>query len=252
MSQSNRITSFRLPLNFDRRADCTLLVRRTDRVDLPYRIWLEWANQREISRPLRAAVEPIDWRDEDVTYLIEKAVDWTGEPGALIAAGLEVGMFEVVSREGGLGLALVLRDFWDYNAELSPSYVPTANKGGATKSVRRIQREAEEAAGKALRLQPDLILPAGESHAEREASIALVLRCDRACGRGARRQFDDELLADALAVHRGSPPEVIEQVLVWVMGQRERPDIVTDTAAILRRWAWYREQAGAMTGDRHP
>lgn len=243
---SRTLSSFRLPLNFDRRADVTLLIRRTDRVELPFLIWLEWANERRDWRPLSLAGKwamkdeaPVpDWLREDLTYVIESFCRWSGDPGALMRAAVESGMFRLTERGGRWGIELA--DFWDYNADLDPHYQAPSAKGGAAKAVKAGRARAIREAGNAMKLaelqQPDLIMPTGQTQEQRKAGIALIIQVDRAISAPKRLGFPEDLISDAVLAVESTPPEQVEAVLVWLVGQRENPEVVKRTDRILRDW----------------
>lgn len=229
----------RIPLNFDRRAEVTLFTRRLNRVDLAFLVWLEWGNQQQEWRKVTAA-DPakIDWKQEDISYLLTNFAHWTGDVDLFMDAAVDSGLLEFEQRAEVWGL--VLTGFAKHNPDLLPFHQSPGQKGGAAKSVHRSKTQAKALARKQIRIeaqtQGDLILPDGMTRQDREAAIELIIRIDRACAQSSRQSFADDLIADAVAANHATSEQGITDTLTWLIGQRDNPAVVTQTDRVLRAW----------------
>ena len=236
---SKPLSTLSLPLNFDRRQDVTILTRLAKGRQFAFLLWLEWGNERVAWRPIKATdPDAIDWPEEDLTFVIESFVGWEGEPGDFIKMGIRAGMLNVEKRGEALGLELT--DFVTYNAQLDPYHQTRGAKGGAKRGVNRARKEAATLARQQVRLeatrQDELILPDGMTRDQREEAIALVMRIDRALGQPTRKDFGNDLVEDAAAAIQQCSEETIDEILVWLVGQRDNPQVVKETPRVLRDW----------------
>lgn len=259
MAQCNLKTAMHLPLDWERSAELRLLAMKLRNharfVPLWYvRLWTEWGTVGDEWRPLKFFYSGKDheWQNEDVTYLIEQFVEWSGSAGEFVAACIESGVL-LVEQRGDLS-GLVLTGFWKLNCHLSPDYKSIQQLGGIAKAQRKQQEEVKAMAAQQLRIieakprdeQAAFWMPRAEvTREEREACLALVMRLDRACGRSVRRssEYDEGLLASALEVIRAFTPDDIDSVERYVFGNRDNPAVVKEPDRILLRFAHLLEAA---------
>ena len=209
------------------------------------RLWSEWGTAAVEWRPLRhQLIEDFRshaWDREDLTFLIEQYCGWKGEVGKLIVCGIDSGVLQV-ERRGDLH-GLVLSNFWRLNEHLSPDHKTMQQKGGLAKYARRQSEEMQVMAAQQDRImqaQGNLWLTeAAATPDERKASLALVMRLDRACGRSVRISSDygESLLNLALETVRKFTAEDVAKVEQFIFDHRENPSVVKDPERLLMQFA---------------
>ena len=116
-------------------------------------------------------------------------------------------------------------------------------KGGMAKYARRQVEEVQVMAAQQDRImqaQGNLWLPEATATAEeRKASLALVMRLDRACGRPVRVSSDygESLLNLALESVRKFTPDDIAMVEQFIFENRDTPSVVKDPERLLMQFA---------------
>lgn len=215
------------------------------------RLWLDWARVGADWRALQQArSESRDWGAENLTHLISEFCRWSGSPAALISCLIEAGVLAVVAR-GELD-GFVLADFAEFNGHLLPGHESIQAKGGRAKAEKRRAEELQLLAAQQAKVleQQGLALFAPSdnvSEEERQKCVAMVMGLDGVCGlpvRLSKEYVDDKaLMRDALAVLRGNAWDDVVLVQRYVRGQRDNPEVVKETGAILRGFYVYLRKA---------
>ncbi len=246
-----------LPLDFERRQPTRMFMRQISSACatampllIAYHVWFEWASFGAGFRPLRLQVidaETHRWIGEDLTHLIEAFVQWPGQEGSLILAGIRSGFLQVRTEEGVSGL--ILTDFARFNEHLHPDFKSLQQKGGNARARKFAMKKIAEAAGDRRKiLESQGMLGFGSSEttaAEREASIALIMRLDRASGSELRSndKYDEHVFRLALNVVRTHLPVELDGVESFLIERRNDPEVVKLTERVLERFGAYVDAA---------
>lgn len=214
-----------------------------------FRLWCDWARQNTDWRPISSAVEPVDWKSENVSYLIEEFCCWPSDRrGELMELFLRSETLSLVRKGELLGLAL--REYAFYNQHLLPGYMSREQKGGHVKAanhqIRQITELAKQQAGLFAR-QEVLVFPeeAQATEQERRNATALVMKLDMAFGRQMRRtdEYPPELMRDALVLTRSHSTEDIDTVARWLLGQRGAGQLTGDPLLVMRDFGVFLRRA---------
>jgi hypothetical protein len=225
-------------------------VKGADAKLLLYRLWADFATGGSDRRPV--ATGTADLASDMAVRMIESFCGWEGNGGDLILACIAANFLAFdPAPDGGSGGHLICTGFFPINSAWCRSGKSMQKKGGWARAAQRQVITADREAGERMELWKRTGASFGDmSASDRGEALRFVLRVCRAMN--VATPTDDELRAGPLRlaseiIARTSAAR-LNDIFVWIIGNRSAQGIPTRLDLILRDWEAIEKRALSEMG----